>query len=220
VTSTAAAAGFTRLSGGTLALPGAATVASSLTVGGPGSFGGDVAAPAVMANAYTFGTPVCDAVTLGAVDFQPTVTAQVTVARVYDEFGATTAGANSKLGASIHPPNGATPAELACWFQTTSSGNPQAVVAATLWRIPQGGGAVAPGSLPMATVSMSGATPVTTPTRVATSTFVGGDFVTYDAAAGGSGSGYLVELSFPDFSYPTFKVSGCVVSWCSSRLLP
>jgi hypothetical protein len=214
VTGTAAAAGFARLNGGNLDVPGAGTF------GGPGAFGAGVTAPSFTSNDYLLASPRCGAVTLGAVDFQPTVTGSGGIVRVYDEFGSTTAGGNSKIGASVHPPNGATPAELACWFQTSSSGNPGATVSASLWRIPQGGGGVAPGPLIMATVSLTGASPTSGPTRVATSSFAGGDFVTYDAASGGVGFGYIVEVSFPDFSYPTFKVSGCVVSWCTSQLAP
>ncbi|MBI5498352.1 MAG: hypothetical protein HY904_25345 [Deltaproteobacteria bacterium] len=163
--------------------------------------------------------PRVGAFNLGAVDFAPTVTGTTIVHRVYDEFGASPMGA--KIGAAIHPYNGSTPTQLACWFSTDLSGDPTSKVRATLWSIPMAGGAAAPGAVPLAAVELTGQSPVNTPTEFSTGAFVGPlgrtEFVTWD---GVTGYRFVVEIEFVNKSYPNFKVYGCTVRWQAATAAP
>lgn len=210
VTSTVLADGFLKLD--SAASPPAQS--GNFTTNGTATIGTSVSTPTVNADNYLFRAPHCGGENLGSLDFQPTVTGSGNVVRSYDEFGVDTAGA--KIGATVHPYNGATPIEFTCWFQTSSSGNPGTNITATLWQIPPGGGGVAPGPSPIASVSLDGSTPTTAPTAVTTSTFSIGNFVTFDGA---SGFRYIVEVT-SGFTWPTFKASGCTVRWCTKSVSP
>jgi hypothetical protein len=165
---------------------------------------------------------------LGALDFQPTVTGlpsgNSTIVRLFDEFGATPAGA--RIGATVHAPNNASPTRFGCYFSTSLSGNPNARVTANLWRIPRAGGGVPPGAVIVTSVSLNGSTPVPTPTESVTTDFgssISGfrfENSTPVFGFGETGYRYFVEIDFAGAAYPDFKVYGCSLRWLDPLSIP
>jgi len=173
--------------------------------------GTSVTSPRIVATTdLGWSTARCGAHNLQATDFQPTTSA-MGILRDFDEFGSNQAG--GKIGAAIHPYNGATPVEFACYFQAALGSPAAAAVRADLWKIPVGG--VGTGQV-IASVQLDGGVVTLTPIKVSQTTVVGGPLVTFDGA---NGFTYLVELSF-GAAYPTFKASGCFLRWCADTVSP
>jgi hypothetical protein len=145
------------------------------------------------------------AYTVGAVDFQPTITGSTGVVRAYDAFGADTA--NSKIGAAIHPPDGAIPTRLSCFY--TSPGialSNSNKVTATLWKV-----STTTGSQPMASLDMPELfNAPTTPLYTSTTVFTGGPF---QNMVGNDIHRYLVELEFIGVTFADMKIWGCTIEY-------
>ncbi len=144
------------------------------------------------------------AYTVGALDFQPTVSGTTSVVRVYDTFGADTI--SSKIGASVHPADGATPTRFSCSFNAPGTTLSTNKVVATLWRINiTTGSSQAMASLDMPEFLFAPTTPFSTSTTTISGTFqnvVGSDYYRY-----------LVELEFIGVAWPTMKLWGCTVEY-------
>lgn len=174
--------------------------------------GTSVSSPRLIATSELGWNPAkCGAYNLQASDFAETVTGGATVVRNYDEFGPNLDG--GKIGAPVHPYNGATPVEFACWFQAGAGAGLGTQITASLWRIPVGAGT--PGAV-LATVALSSIFINNPPLKVSTSAITGGPFVTYD---GTSSYNYLVEI-VSDRSWPNFKTTGCSIRWCANSVSP
>jgi hypothetical protein len=146
------------------------------------------------------------AYTVGALDFQPTVTGSTNVVRVFDSFGADTA--NGRIGAAIHPPNGSTPTKLTCWFTAPGTAFSTNQVRATVWRVSNTVGSQAMASLDMPELLITGSTPA----PLSTATFTGG----FHDVVGTDYFRYLVELEFQGVAWPTMKVYGCTVEYTTA----
>lgn len=137
------------------------------------------------------------AYTVGALDFQPTVSGSTGVARAFDAFGADTA--NSKIGAAIHPADGSSPTRFTCWFTSPGTAFSTNKVTATLWRVSN----TVP-SQAMAVLNMGELFSAPTPLLTSTTTFAG----TFPSVVGSDYFRYLVELEFIGVAWPTMKVWG------------
>lgn len=142
------------------------------------------------------------AFTVGALDFQPTVTGATNVVRVFDSFGADTA--NTKIGAAIHPADGSIPSRFTCFFTAPGTALSTNKVTATLWRVSN-----TLGSQPMATLEMPEFLIATTPLQTSTTTIVG----TFQNVVGSDYFRYLVELEFIGVAWPTMKIWGCTIEY-------
>jgi hypothetical protein len=142
--------------------------------------------------------------TVGALDFQPTITGSTGVVRAYDAFGADTA--NSKIGAAIHPPDGAIPNRLSCYYTSPGIALSNNKVTATLWKV-----STTTGSQPMASLDMPELfSAPTTPLYTSTTVFTGGPF---QNVVGNDYHRYLVELEFIGVAWPDMKIWGCTIEY-------
>lgn len=149
-------------------------------------------------------------VALNALDFESSTTALTTVAREYDTFGVA-GDMTGRIGAPVHPYNGAVLAEFRCYFTSHTIGNSSAYIRARLWEVGVGGCAIS-GCTILAEVSLDGSAWVTSVPRF-TTTFAKSTLMPQ------AGYTYVVEIE-QSHGYSAFSSTGCYVWWGASTVSP
>lgn len=167
--------------------------------------------------ALEWNPPRAGSVSVGALDFQPTLTNSFySVQRTYDDVTVTVEG--GKLGATIRPYPGSTPTFFGCTYSGLGVLGSNSRISATLWAAKTGSGAFATQNMASFDMPSSGGAFVTTGTSVFGAPLTFDTMVTVGSAI--EDRRYFIELAFLGPDSVNTKVEQCFVEYTATQAAP